>query len=79
MTSKYKVMADKQFLGHYHARNGRDAVARAVRVNFVYHPKTIGAENCMFIVQKNGNKDYYSWSSMPELAKEFKVPVGDAM
>lgn len=74
---KFKVMADEQFLGYYYSKNAIGAIEKAVYSNFVYHPDIIGMEDCIFSVSKGLKSDYYLWSSMPALAEEFEIPIGD--
>lgn len=77
LASKYRVVADEQFLGHYHSTTPAGAIEKAIRANFVYHPTILGMPDCEFETQRGvlSKKEYFTWSDLPELAAEFEIPV----
>lgn len=77
MAKKYRVCADEQFLGHYHAADGFSAIEKAIKVNFIYHPDIIGNEDCIFTARKEMLEGEYSytWRNFPWLVEEFEIPI----
>lgn len=77
LASKYKVIADDQFLGHYYATSPERAVEKAVDATFVYYPTILGMSDCEFVAQRGVLSEPVSlhWTDVPEVAGRYEIPL----
>ena len=56
---KYKVTANDQFLGHYHAKSPQEAVEKGKAAHIAYHAELIASDDTVYTAQKGSMNPAY--------------------
>lgn len=62
-SKKYKVMANDQFLGHYHANTPLEAVKKGITANYNFRKSLLEDADTVFSAQKGSMNPLYKFAA----------------